>query len=64
LILDAFGSFQPEHNLLSKNNQTYFTRSVSTQEIGSIQDVDLASQGIDQLNLTIGDNIWGAVHFN
>ena len=55
LMLDAFGSFQPEHTLLSKNNQTYFTRSVSTQEIGSIQDVDLAIQGIDQLNLTIGD---------
>ena len=55
LMLDAFGSFQPEHTLLSKNNQTYFTRSVSTQNIGSIQDLDLASQGIDQLNLTIGN---------
>ena len=57
ILLDAFGSFQPEHTLLSKNNQTYFTRSVTTQEIGSIQEVDLSSRGIDQLNLTIGDKI-------
>ncbi|MGB0367559.1 MAG: hypothetical protein ACPGC8_07980 [Flavobacteriaceae bacterium] len=57
LLLNAFGSFQPEHILLSKNNQTFFTRSVTTQEIGSIQEVDLSSRGIDQLNLTIGDKM-------
>ncbi len=57
VILDAFGSFSPQHTLLSKNNQTYFTRSITTQELGSVQDVDLASRGIDELNLTIGDKM-------
>ena len=57
LLLDAFGSFQPEHTLLSKNNQTYFTRSVTTQNVGAIQEVDLASRGLEQLDLTIGDKL-------
>ncbi len=57
IVLDAFGSFQPKHTLLSINNQTYFTRSVVTQELGSIQDVDLSSRGIAELDLTIGDKL-------
>jgi len=57
LLLDAFGSFRPEHTLLSENNQTYFTRSVTTQDVGAIQEVDLASRGLEQLNLTIGDKL-------
>lgn len=57
LQLDAFGSFQPEHTLLSNNAQTYFTRSIITQEVGAIQEVDLSNSGLEQLNLTIGDKI-------
>ena len=54
LTLDAFGTYSPEHNLTSENEQTYFTRSISTQNVGTFVEVDLASQDLDKVDLTIG----------
>jgi hypothetical protein len=54
LALDAFGTYSPEHNLTSENEQTYFTRSISTQNVGTFVEVDLASQDLDKVDLTIG----------
>ena len=50
------GSFSPEHNIKSKNEQTYFTRSLTTQDLGSFQ-VDLSSRGLEEVNLTIGNEL-------
>ena len=55
--VDAYGSFSPEHNITSKNEQTYFTRSLTTQDLGSFQEVDLASRDLAEVNLTIGDEL-------
>ena len=55
--LDAFGSYHPEHSLVSKNSQTYFTRSITTGNIGAFQEVDLSSRGLEELNLTIGNKV-------
>ena len=57
IVLDAFGSFAPEHILVSKNGQTYYTQSISTQNLGAVQEVDLSSSGLDELSLTIGDRM-------
>lgn len=57
IVLDAFGSFAPEHILVSKNGQTYYTQSISTQNVGAVQEVDLSSSGLDELSLTIGDRM-------
>ncbi|MGB1450075.1 MAG: hypothetical protein ACPG8F_09600 [Flavobacteriaceae bacterium] len=57
ILLDAFGSYQPQHTLLSKNSQTYFTRSITTQDLGAVQEVDLSSRGLDELDLTIGNKM-------
>ena len=57
VILDAFGSFSPEHSLVSKNEQTYYTQSISTQNVGAVQEVDLSSSGLDELSLTIGNRM-------
>ena len=56
-VLDAFGSFSPEHNIKSKNEQTYFTRSLTTQDLGSFQEVDLSARGLEEVNLTIGNEL-------
>lgn len=53
--LDLFSSYSPEHNLTSKNEQTFFTRSISTQNVGAFQEVDLSISGLDHVDLTIGD---------
>ncbi|MEN8768852.1 MAG: hypothetical protein ABF269_05030 [Candidatus Arcticimaribacter sp.] len=57
IVLDAFGSFSPEHSLVSKNEQTYYTQSISTQNVGAVQEVDLSSSGLDELSLTIGNRM-------
>ena len=57
ITLDAFGSFSPEHNIKSKNEQTYFTRSLTTQDLGSFQEVDLSARGLEEVNLTIGNEL-------
>ena len=44
------GSASPEHHIISKNEQTYFTRT--TQEGSFVDCLDLA-----EVNLTIGDEI-------
>lgn len=57
LTVDAFGSFQPEHELSSKNQQEYFTRSISSGNIGDSEEIDLAAQGLDNLSLNIGRQV-------
>jgi len=52
--VDAFGTYSPEHSLTSENEQTFTTRSVSSQSIGSIVEVDLSTQNLDNVDLTIG----------
>ena len=55
--LDAYSSYSPEHKLISKNEQTYFTRSLTTQDLGSFQEVDLSSRGLARVDLSIGDEL-------
>jgi len=52
--IDAFSTFSPEHSLTSENEQSFFTRSVSTQTVGTVIEVDLADQNLDKVDLTIG----------
>ena len=52
--IDAFATFSPEHSLTSENEQSFFTRSVSTQTVGTVIEVDLADQNLDKVDLTIG----------
>lgn len=52
--VDMFGTYSPEYQLTSKNEQVYFTRRVSNQSIGAQQVVDLSTTGLDQVDLTIG----------
>ena len=52
--IDAFLTFSPEHSLTSENEQSFFTRSVSTQTVGTVIEVDLADQNLDKVDLTIG----------
>ena len=54
---DAFGSFSPEHSITSKNAQTYFTRSLTTQELGAFQEVDHKARNLAEVSLTIGDEL-------
>ena len=42
---------------MSKNEQTYYTQSISTQNVGAVQEVDLSSSGLDELSLTIGNRM-------
>ena len=53
-FFDAFATFSPEHSLTSENEQSFFTRSVSTQTVGTVIEVDLADQNLDKVDLTIG----------
>ena len=52
--IDAFATFSPEHSLTSENEQSFFTRSVTTQTVGTVIEVDLADQNLDKVDLTIG----------
>lgn len=53
--IDLFGAYSPEHELSSDNSRVIFTRSVSTQNVGSAQEIDLESLGLNTIQLTIGD---------
>lgn len=57
ITLDAFASVSPEHYIISKNEQTYFTRSLTTQDVGSFQEIDLSTRNLAEVELTIGDEI-------
>ncbi len=61
--VDLFGTYRPEHELKSKNERTYFTRSVTTQNLGAFQVVDLSETGLDELTLTIGEKYEGGMSF-
>ena len=52
--IDAFATYSPEHSLTSENEQSFFTRSVTTQTVGTVIEVDLADQNLDKVDLTIG----------
>lgn len=62
--IDVFSSFSPEHNLTSKNQQTFYTQSISTQSFGTSQEVDLSVNDLDNVDLVIGDQTALGISFN
>ena len=64
LALDAFGSIQPEHKLSSRNQQVFFTRSISSGNIGATEEIDLSAQGLENINLQIGRQLTYGISLN
>lgn len=61
--VDLFGTYSPAHELISKNEQVYFTRRVSNQTFGAQQLVDLSESGLDKVTLSIGQKYEGGFSF-
>ena len=56
IILESFLTYKPKNNLNSRNKRVYFTRSLQSQNIGDIKEVDLVSNNLDIVKLTIGQS--------
>ena len=56
IILESFLTYKPKNNLNSRNKRVYFTRSLQSQNIGNIKEVDLVSNNLDIVKLTIGQS--------
>lgn len=62
-VVNITGTYNPEHTITSSNEQTYFTRSISTQSLGAAQVVDLSERGLDKVDLTIGSKYEAGISF-
>ena len=53
--LDAMAYYVPKNSLNATNESVYFTRSVSTQNLGDIENVDLAASNLKKTSISLGD---------
>ena len=53
--LDAMAYYVPENSLTATNESVYFTRSVTTQDIGDFENVDLAARNLKETSISLGD---------
>ncbi len=56
IIIESFLTYKPENKINSRNKRVYFTRSLQNENIGDIKEVDLASNNLDLVKLTIGQS--------
>ena len=55
--LDAMSYYVPENTLTSTNESTFFTRSITTSNIGDIENVDLSLNNLQETKISMGDQI-------
>ena len=53
--LDAMAYYVPENSLTSTNESVFFTRSVSTLNLGDFENVDLEAEGLNETTISLGD---------
>ena len=53
--LDAMVYYVPKNSLTSINESVYFTRSVTTQDLGDFENVDLAARNLKETSISLGD---------
>ena len=53
--LDAMAYFVPNNSLTATNESVYFTRSVTTQDLGDFENVDLAAINLDETTISLGN---------
>ena len=53
--LDAMVYYVPENSLTATNESVYFTRSVTTQDLGDFENVDLAARNLKETSISLGD---------
>ena len=53
--LDAMAYYVPKNSLNATNESVYFTRSVTTQNLGDLENVDLAASNLKKTSISLGD---------
>jgi hypothetical protein len=53
--LDAMAYYVPKNSLTATNESVYFTRSVTTQDLGDFENVDLAARNLKETSISLGD---------
>ena len=53
--LDAMAYYVPNNSLTATNESVYFTRSVTTQDLGDFENVDLAAINLDETTISLGN---------
>lgn len=53
--LDAMVYYVPKNSLTATNESVYFTRSVTTQDLGDFENVDLAALNLKETTISLGD---------
>ena len=53
--LDAMAYYVPKNSLNATNESVYFTRSVTTQNLGDLENVDLAASNLKKISISLGD---------
>ncbi|MDB4016113.1 hypothetical protein N9483_07125 [Flavobacteriaceae bacterium] len=53
--LDAMAYYVPNNSLTATNETVYFTRSVTTQDLGDFENVDLAAINLDETTISLGN---------
>ena len=53
--LDAMAYYVPENSLTATNESVYFTRSVTTQDLGDFENLDLAARNLKETSISLGD---------
>lgn len=62
-FVNLMGTFSPAHSITSSNEQTYYTRSNTTDNVGAAQEVDLSERGLDEVELSIGSKYEAGISF-
>ena len=53
--LDVMAYYVPNNSLTATNESVYFTRSVTTQDLGDFENVDLAAINLDETTISLGN---------
>lgn len=53
--LDAMAYYVPNNSLTATNESVYFTRSVTTQDLGDFENVDLAAINLNETTISLGN---------
>ena len=64
IFLESFFTFKPTNIINSRNKRVYFTRSLQSQNIGDIKELDLATSELDIVKLKIGKSYKYGVSIN
>ena len=54
IIIESFLTYKPENQINSRNKRVYFTRSLQSENIGDLKEMDLASNNLELVKLVIG----------